>query len=442
MAKNTRKQPPPGIIGAFQEFVHSEVSASIVLLVCSVIALAWANSPWGDVYDELMHVKIGLSAGSGNFTLSVHDWINDGLMVVFFFVVGLEVKRELVVGHLSSVKKATLPVMAAAGGMLVPALLYLALNYGQKGAAGWGIPTATDIAFALGVLALFSERVPIGLKVYLLALAIADDIGAVLVIAIFYTSQIVWTGLAIAAVFLVLLYLAIAVWHVRTVGVLAVLVIGVWVGVFTSGIHATIAGILMALLVPVRPRIEPGQFLEISQHRLDLLDDKGLTKESVIADPDQLDAIVELHEVAGEMRPPGLALEQYFHPISAFVVLPLFALANAGVHLSGDKMEMVSHPITWGVILGLVLGKQLGVTALSWLVIKSGRADLPEGVNWTHIYGASCLAGIGFTMSLFVSDLAFDDAALIDAAKLGILTASLTAAALGYVVLTKSLPKK
>jgi NhaA family Na+:H+ antiporter len=326
--------------------------------------------------------------------------------------------------------------------MLVPAALYAALNYGTPGAAGWGIPTATDIAFALGVLALFGERVPIGLKVYLLALAIADDIGAVLVIAIFYTKEIWWTGLVIAAVFLLLLLLADRLLQLRGVGLLAMLVVGVWIGVFTSGIHATIAGILMALLAPVRPRIEPGQFLEISQHRLNLLGDKGLTKESVIADPDQLDAIVELHEVAGEMRPPGLALEQYFHPISAFVVLPLFALANAGVHLSGDKVQVVSHPVTWGIILGLVLGKQLGVTGLSWLVIKSGRADLPEGVTWPQIFGASCLAGIGFTMSLFVTDLAFDDETLINAAKLGILTASVAAAAIGYVVLTMSLPKK
>ena len=384
-----RKPAPPGIIGAFPEFVHSEVASSVALLACSVIALVWANSPWADVYEELLHTKFGLTLGDKSFVLTLHHWINDGLMVVFFFVVGLEVKRELVVGHLSSVKKATLPVMAAAGGMAVPAALYTALNYGGEGMSGWGIPTATDIAFALGVLALLGSRVPIGLKVFLTALAIADDIGAVLVIALFYTDEIAWVGLAIAAVFLVLLLLADRVWRVRTVGVLAVLVIGVWVGVFTSGIHATIAGILMALLAPVRPRIEPEQFLEISRSRLDVLGDQGLTKESVIANPDQLDAIVELHEVAGEMRPPGLALEQYFHPVSAFVVLPLFALANAGVALGGDVRALAASPVTWGVILGLVLGKQIGITLLSWLVIRSGRAELPDNVTWPQVFGES-----------------------------------------------------
>jgi NhaA family Na+:H+ antiporter len=436
-----RSLPSSGIIGALEEFIHSEVTASMILLACAATAIGWANSPWADVYFELLHMKFGLMLGDRSFALSLHHWINDGLMVVFFFVVGLEVKRELVVGHLSSVKKATLPVAAAVGGMLVPAFIYVSLNHGTEG-AGWGIPTATDIAFALGALALFGSRVPLGLKVYLLALAIADDIGAVLVIACFYTKQIWWSGLAIAAVFLLLLFLMDRVLQVRSVGVLVVLIVGVWVGVFTSGIHATIAGILMALLAPVRPRIEPEQFLEISRHQLDVLGDKGLTKESVIADSEQLDAIVELHEVSGEMRPPGLALEQYFHPISAFVVLPLFALANAGVAIRGDKLGMVTSPIAWGVVLGLVVGKQVGITILSWVVIRMGWCELPEGVNWRQIYGASCLAGIGFTMSLFVTQLAFDDEGLINAAKLGVLSASLVAAVCGIGVLQKSLPAK
>jgi Na+:H+ antiporter, NhaA family len=400
--------PPAGIIGAFEEFVHSEVTASVVLLACAVIALVWANSPWADIYFDLLHTKFGLTLGDRSFALSLHHWINDGLMVVFFFVVGLEVKRELVVGHLSSLKKATLPVAAAAGGMLAPALIYLVLNYRAVGAAGWGIPTATDIAFALGALSLFGSRVPLGLKVYLLALAIADDIGAVLLIAFFYTKQIWWSGLVIAAVFLLLLFLVDRVLQIRTVGILAVLVVGVWVGVFTSGIHATIAGILMALLAPVRPRIEPEQFLEISRHQLSVLGDKGLTKESVIADPEQLDAIVELHEVS----------------------------------LGVDNLGMVTNPIAWGVLLGLVIGKQVGITISSWVVIRMGWCELPEGVNWRQIYGASCLAGIGFTMSLFVTQLAFDDEELINAAKLGVLSASLVAAVCGIGVLQKSLPAK
>jgi len=438
--RSTTKSPT--IVDAFFDFVHSEVSSSVVLLACTVVALVWANSPWADSYFHLLHLKLGLSFGDWSFALSVHHWINDGLMVVFFFVVGLEIKRELVVGHLSSTRQAMLPVVAAAGGMLLPACIYTAFNYGQSGAAGWGIPTATDIAFALGVLALLGSRVPIGLKVYLTAVAIADDIGAVLVIAVFYTSQIAWQGLAVAAVFLALLFLAIGVLRWRTPGILAILVIGVWVGVFASGIHATIAGILIAFLVPVRARIDPQEFLDVARLRLGHLANGQLSRESMIMDREQLDSIEVLHEAVADLRPPSLSLEKYFHPISAFVVLPLFALANAGVALGGDTRELATSPVALGVLLGLVFGKQIGISLFSWLVVRSGGASLPEGVGWGQIFGASCLAGIGFTMALFVSDLAFDDEGLINAAKIGILSASLLSAACGYAVLQWVLPRR
>jgi Na+:H+ antiporter, NhaA family len=440
MSRSAAKSPT--IVDAFFDFVHSEVSSSVVLLACTVVALVWANSPWADSYFHLLHLKLGLSFGDWSFALSVHHWINDGLMVVFFFVVGLEIKRELVVGHLSSTRQAMLPVVAAAGGMLLPAGIYAALNYGQPGVAGWGIPTATDIAFALGVLALLGSRVPIGLKVYLTAVAIADDIGAVLVIAIFYTSQIAWQGLAIATVFLALLFLAIGIFRWRTPGVLAILVIGVWIGVFASGIHATIAGILIAFLVPVRARIGPQEFLDVAQLRLGNLADGELSRESMIMNRDQLASIEELYDAVADLRPPSLSLEQYFHPISAFVVLPLFALANAGVALGGDTRELATSPVALGVLLGLVFGKQIGISLFSWLVVRSGAASLPEGVTWGQIFGASCLAGIGFTMALFVSDLAFDDEGLINAAKIGILSASLLSAACGYAVLHWVLPRR
>jgi Na+:H+ antiporter, NhaA family len=432
----------PAIIDAFADFVHSEVASSVVLLFASVVALAWANSPWADSYFHLLHTPIGLSFGEHQFELSLHHWINDGLMVVFFFVVGLEIKRELVVGHLSSMRQAMLPVVAAAGGMLLPACFYAALNHSGPGAPGWGIPTATDIAFALGVLALLGSRVPIGLKVYLTAVAIADDIGAVLIIALFYTDQISWLGLAIAGVFLVLLFLAIGVLHWRTPGILAILVIGVWIGVFVSGIHATIAGILIAFLVPVRGRIDPGEFLQLAQVRLEVLNESELSRESMIGDRDQLSTIEELHDAVADLRPPSLSLEQYFHPISAFVVLPLFALANAGVAFSGDKFALIGSPVTWGILLGLVFGKQIGISLFTWIIVRSGGASLPEGVKWGQIYGASCLAGIGFTMALFVSGLAFDDEMLMNASKLGILTASLVSAAIGSAVLHKVLPRR
>ena len=441
MASNTNSRRP-AIIDAFADFVHSEVASSVALLVASIVALVWANSPWADTYFQLLHTPIGVSYGEHRFTLTLHHWINDGLMVVFFFVVGLEIKRELVVGHLASFNQAMLPVVAAAGGMLLPAGIYAALNHSGPGAPGWGIPTATDIAFALGVLALLGSRVPVGLKVYLTAVAIADDIGAVLVIALFYTAHISWWGLAIAGVFLALLFLAIGVLHWRTPGVLAMLVIGVWIGVFTSGIHATIAGILIAFLVPVRARIDPDEFLRVAQLRLELLNEADLSRESMIGDRDQLTAIEELHDAVTDLRPPSLSLEQYFHPISAFVVLPLFALANAGVALGGDTLALVRSPVTWGIVLGLVLGKQIGISVFTWIIVRIGRASLPEGVTWGQIYGASCLAGIGFTMALFVSGLAFDDELLMNASKLGILSASLVSAAVGYAVLHRVLPKR
>jgi NhaA family Na+:H+ antiporter len=432
----------PAVFDAFADFFHSQVASSVVLLACSLIAIAWANSPWADSYFHLLHEQFGFTLGDRSFSLTLHHWINDALMGIFFFVVGLEIKRELVVGHLSSMRQAMLPVVAAIGGMLLPACIYAALNRGTPGAAGWGIPTATDIAFALGVLALLGSRVPTGLKVYLTAVAIADDIGAVLVIALFYTEQIYWPGLALAAVFLAVLFVAIVPLRWRSPGLLAILVTCVWLGVFISGIHSTIAGILIAFLVPVRARIEPSEFLEIAQLRLSVLREGNLSRESMIENQQQLGTIEELYDAVTDLRPPGLSLEQYFHPISAYVVLPLFALANAGVPLSADKLGLLMSPVAWGIFLGLSFGKQIGITLFSWLVIRVGAAALPAGVTWRQIYGASCLAGIGFTMSLFVTDLAFDDDELVNAAKLGILAASAVSAALGFVVLQLSLPAK
>lgn len=437
--RNTRRLP---FVGAFSDFVHSEVASSVVLLVCAIVALAWANSPWSGTYEEVFHTPLSIGLGDRQFSLSLHHWINDALMGVFFFVVGLEIKRELVVGHFASLKQAMLPVVAAVGGMLLPAGIYAAWNHNGPGASGWGIPTATDIAFALGVLALLGSRVPIGLKVFLTAVAIADDIGAVLVIALFYTDQIAWSGLALAAIFLALLYVAIGPLRWRTPGVLALLVIGVWIGVFASGIHSTIAGILIAFLVPVRARVTPQEVLELARLRIQVLEDGELTRQSMIDDRDQYSTIEELYDAIGDLRPANLALEQYFHPVSAFVVLPLFALANAGVTLDRGKFALISSPIAWGIALGLVVGKQLGITLFTWLVVRVGGARLPAGVTWGQVYGASCLAGIGFTMALFVSDLAFDDELLISAAKLGILSASLVSAAVGYLVLHWVLPSR
>ena len=420
-------------------FVHSEVTGGVVLLACTVVALVWANSPWAAAYFALVHTKLALVFGTSTFALSLQHWINDGLMVAFFFVVGLEIKRELSVGHLSSVRQAALPVAAALGGMVVPAAIYLSFNTGGPGARGWGVPMATDIAFALGILALLGSRVPIGLKVFLTALAIADDLGAVLVIALFYTEQIRWDALGAALVFLLLVALAVRSGLRRPV-LYALPILGVWVSVFASGVHATVAGILVAMVVPVRPRLAPVAFLGTVSATLEALRTAGLTRDSVLADEAQLDALVTLDDAATDMRPPGLTLERFFHPIQAFLILPLFAFFNAGVDLTGRGRDALVEPVTLGVIVGLVLGKLLGIGLSSWLAVRSGYTSLPEGVTGLQIAGVALLGGVGFTMSLFVSELAFDAEALLDAAKLGILVASATAGVCGYLVLRTALP--
>lgn len=420
-------------------FVRSEVAGSVILLACTVAALVWANSPWAAAYFALVHTKLALVFGTSTFALSLQHWINDGLMVAFFFVVGLEIKRELSVGHLSSLRQAVLPVAAAVGGMVVPAAIYLSFNTGGPGARGWGVPMATDIAFALGILALLGSRVPTGLKVFLTALAIADDLGAVLVIALFYTEQIRWGALGAALFFLLLVALAVRSGLRRPV-LYALPILGVWVAVFASGVHATVAGILVAMVVPVRPRLAPVAFLGTVSDTLEALRTADLTRESVLADEAQLDALVTLDDAATDMRPPGLTLERFFHPIQAFLILPLFAFFNAGVDLTGRGRDALVEPVTLGVIVGLVLGKLLGIGLSSWLAVRSGYTSLPEGVTGLQIAGVALLGGVGFTMSLFVSELAFDAEALLNAAKLGILVASSTAGVCGYLVLRTALP--
>ena len=432
---------PRVVQGTFEWFVRSEVAGSVLLLACTVVALILANSPLAGVYEQVLHTKAGLTLGDASLKLTLHHWVNDGLMVIFFFVVGLEIKRELVVGQLSSLQRAALPVAAAAGGMLVPAALYAAFNAGGEGAPGWGIPMATDIAFALGVLAIFGSRVPVGLKVFLTALAIADDLGAVLVIALFYTSSIRLWGLAVAAGFLLVLVGAIRS-GVDRLHLLLPLAAGVWFGVFASGVHATVAGILVAMVIPVRARVEPASFLAAARERLHHLESVPLTRESMIDDERQFDAIESLHECTGEMLPAGLRLEHALHPVQVWFILPVFALANAGVRIDGRLFDALTSPISLGIVVGLTLGKPVGIFGLSRLAARLTRASLPDGVAWPHIFGASCLAGIGFTMSLFITGLAFPGEALVANAKIGILAASLLSGIIGCTVLGLTLPRK
>ena len=422
------------IVRPFQDFAHKQSSGGILLIVATAIALVWANSPWGESYAALWQTKLTVGVGDFSISKDLTHWINDGLMAVFFLVVGLEIKRELLVGELSSVRSAALPIAAALGGAVVPALIYLALNAGTEGAAGWGIPMATDIAFALGVLALLGERAPVALKVFLTALAIVDDIVAVLVIAFFYTSEISWGALAVGGVFLVALAVANLIGVGRTL-VYALLGVGLWLAFLVSGIHATIAGVLLALTVPAISFINPGAFLERTRYVLDRFEKAGEKGENVLTNEERQAALHALNDATYKLEPPLHELEHTLHPWVVFAIMPLFALANAGVPLGGGLGEALSNPVALAIVAGLIFGKQFGITLLAWLAVKSGLSELPAGIGWRHIYGAGWLAGIGFTMSLFISDLAFPDGQLVEAAKLGILAASLIAGVVGWTIL-------
>jgi Na+:H+ antiporter, NhaA family len=429
-----RERPVEKIVRPFQDFAHKQSSGGILLILATAVALIWANSPWGEGYAALWHTK--LTVGIGDFSISkdLTHWINDGLMAVFFLVVGLEIKREVLVGELSSARNAALPVAAAVGGVVVPAAIYLTINAGTEGSAGWGIPMATDIAFALGILALLGERAPVALKVFLTALAIVDDIVAVLVIAFFYTSEISWGALGVGAAFLAALVVANLIGVGRTL-VYAVLGIGLWLCFLLSGVHATIAGVLLALTVPAISFINPGAFLDRGRYILDRFERAGEKGENVLSNEERQASLHALNHAAYELEPPLHELEHTLHPWVVFAIMPLFALANAGVPLGGGIADALTSPVALGILAGLVVGKQLGITLFAWLAVRSGISELPGGINWRHVYGVGWLAGIGFTMSLFITDLAFSEGSLVDAAKLGILVASVIAGGVGWTIL-------
>ena len=425
------------VLGPFHRFAATSAAGGVVLLACTAVALAWANSPWADGYHHLWETPVTVGAPGLGLTLSLHAWVNDALMAVFFLLVGLEIKREVLVGELASRRTAALPVAAALGGMIAPALLYTAVNAGGPGAAGWGIPMATDIAFALGILALAGDRVPAALRVFLAALAIADDLGAVLVIALFYTSAIDWAALGGAGAVLLLL-LALNRAGARRPLAYAVPGVVLWLFVLASGVHATIAGVLLALTIPARTRIDEPEFLgraELSLAHFRAADEPGST---VLTNRGHQEALQELESACDAAQAPLQRMEQSLHGAVAFVVMPLFALANAGVPLGGAVGAALASPVALGIALGLLVGKPLGIVLASWLAVRSGAADLPAGVGWRHLHGAGWLGGIGFTMSLFVAGLAFDDAATLDVAKIGVLGASVLAGGVGYVLLRRA----
>ena len=422
---------------SINNYINEESRGGIILIIATVSALVWANSAWYDSYHHIWHeIKVGYIWGKLEMVASIHHWINDGLMALFFFTVGLEIKREIMGGELSSIKKASLPIAAAIGGMALPALFYtIVVSRNPEYLHGWGIPMATDIAFALGLLAMLGKRVPISLKIFLTALAIADDLGAVLVIAFFYTETINMIDLLYGGMFLVMMVVANYLGVRRTVFYGLVGFVGVWTAFIFSGVHATIAGVLIALTIPARTKISERAYY----NRLTTLTKRFKEAESndrSLLTTEQAHLAADIEELNAKAQTPLQRLEHAMHPVTTYFVLPLFALSNAGVHITGKIIDMILHPISLGIAIGLIGGKFLGITLFSKLMVKLKLASLPDGVAWKHIYGVSFLAGIGFTMSMFISELAFADEEFKQIAKVGIMCASLLAAIIGMVWLS------
>ena len=418
----------------FQRFFRTETVGGVVLLAFGLAALAIANSPLAETYNHFWEIPLTLSIVNQQFSLSLHGWINDGLMAVFFLLVGLEIKRELVAGELSSVRQAALPIACAIGGMVVPAAIYLIFNFRGIGSHGWGIPMATDIAFALGALNLIAPNAPLGAKVLLTALAIVDDMGAVLVIALFYSEAIVWTALVGAAMTLLALigFNLVGVRHLWPYLLAGVVL---WLFVHASGVHATIAGVALAFTIPTHTRINAVEFSQEARSLLGDFDRRETGDFLVLTSKGQREALFSLERASESVTAPLLRLERALHSFSAFVVMPLFAFANAGVKI---ELSIQHLEIGLGVLAGLVFGKPLGIMAAALVAVKMGIARLPQGVSWRSLLGYACLAGIGFTMSLFIATLAFADSALVDAAKRGIIVGSLLAGVVGAVLLKMS----
>ena len=431
------------VMSPIEEFIHRQTTSGILLMLCAVLALVIANTSMAHGYHHFFqqHFTIGLE----NFQLSksLHHWINDGLMAIFFLVVGLELKRELLVGELANFKQALLPIIAALGGMIVPASIYFALNPTGHTANGWGIPMATDIAFALGALALLGKRVPQNLLMFLVALAIVDDLGAVVVIAIFYTETINTSALGLVGVFtMALVFLNL--FGVRNL--LPYLIVGVflWVAMLKSGVHATLAGVLLAFIIPMKPKYDPNRFLSLINDGVDKVKNAYKKDSNIITNDALRSEVRSLGNGVNLVQAPAQILESKLHLPSAYLVIPIFALANAGVPIDWSNIgNIVTHPVALGIGLGLVVGKLIGIAGFSWLAVKAGICDLPKGLNMHHMIGVAFMGGIGFTMSIFIAELGFahhqQDLLM---AKTGILFASLIAGVTGFIWLYITTKKK
>jgi NhaA family Na+:H+ antiporter len=422
------------VLTPFEEFIHRQTTSGLLLMGAAVIALFLANGVYADIYQHFIHTPVSVNIGSWGLNMSLHHWVNDGLMALFFFVVGLELKREIMVGELSDLRQAALPIIAAVGGMLVPALIYLAFNHNTEAARGWGIPMATDIAFAVGVLVLLAGRVPKALITFLVALAIADDLGAVLVIALFYTQELALNWL-VASVALVAILLTFNFAGIRKVMPYFVIAVLLWYALLQSGVHATLAGVLGAFTVPARSKYDPSLFADLINQQIDRFIASRHQDDSLMTNEKLYTIVQNLEESVKGVQTPLQQLEHVWHLPVAFLVIPIFAIFNAGIPLEvGSLGDTFSHPVLLGVTFGLLFGKFIGITGACWLALRLGIGQLPTGTRFSQIAAVSVLGGIGFTMSIFIAELGFaDQPEYLLMAKTGVLAASLLAGILGFV---------
>jgi len=422
------------VIDPVKQFINNSTSGGIALFLSALVALLISNSPWSHQFHSIWETEISLQIGGWSIEKSLHHWINDGLVSVFFFVIGLELKREVIAGELSNPRYALLPVAAAIAGMAIPAAAYLIFNYNGNGAEGWGVPMATDIAFALGVLYFLGDRVPVSLKVFLTTLAVVDDLGAVLVIAFFYTPGINLSSLLIGLLFLLVLALSNRVGIRSTLYYAIMGIIGLWFTFYLSGIHPTIAAVLLAFTIPARPKVRTPTFRNRLENFLTKL--RGApTIDAPLVSEERHKIVTNIRKVSKMAITPLQRLEHALHPFVAFVVMPVFALSNAGVVISDSILSNLFSPVATGIFSGLLLGKVVGIGLAVWLLVKTGLCDLPEGMGWWHVIGSGFLAGVGFTMSLFISELAFTEVELLSQAKIAVLISSVLASLIGYFLL-------
>ncbi len=422
------------VLSPLEEFIHRQTTSGILLMLCAIVALYIANSQWNEAYHHLLEMPFTIGVEGFQLSKSLHHWINDGLMALFFFVIGLELKREILVGELADPKQAILPIIAAIGGMVVPVLFYIGINPEGHTLDGWGIPMATDIAFALGALALLGKRIPKNLLTFLVALAIVDDLGAVTVIALFYTETINLFALATAAVMLLLL-VALNLGGIRSLLPYILLGVVLWIAMLQSGVHATLAGIFLAFTIPMRPKYDPNRFLSHINDMVGQIKQAYQREENIVKNHELRLRVHALGEGVQLVQAPAQIMERKMHLPSAYLIIPIFYLANAGIPIDWSSFgSIVTHPVSMGITLGLVLGKLIGIAGFTWVAVKLGLTSLPHGLNFKHIIGVALMGGIGFTMSIFIAELGFahhpQDLLM---AKSGILLASILAGVSGFL---------